>query len=413
MVAAMTVDAPDLRKWEPPSGVLRDYEETWCATSDAPREYHIAAGLAVIAATIENRVYVPFGGDRIYPNVWALILGPSSFFRKSSCVNKARKTIGRLQTGGAGRGALLPDEFSREALLKHLSERGQGLLTYSEFSGALACFGRDYMAGSKELLSDLYDSPDTYTRIVAGQTWQLKDVCLSILAASQTDWFLEKLKAGDVRGGFLARFSYWPAFTKKVFLAIPPEPDGPTFNRLVHGLNDLRRISGAISLTYVKDRFTAWLERHERELGKSPRAGDLSAFWSRLSIMTLKFATLLQVAHNRQLVISQDVLESAITLTEFLKAALRHLFDEEFAFDQGMKDRQRVLRIVRNRPGLNFRDLLRASSMLKKNLIPVIDTLRAEEQITVQDNAYFPSEASVAVSEASTDKVRSTLMRVK
>ena len=38
-------------------------------TSDAPREYHIACGLAVIAATIENRVYLPFGGDSAFPNV--------------------------------------------------------------------------------------------------------------------------------------------------------------------------------------------------------------------------------------------------------------------------------------------------------------------------------------------------------
>lgn len=91
------IDAPDLRQWEPPIGVLRECELVWTPTSDAPREYHVAAGLAVIAATVENRVYLPFGGDRIYPNVWALLLGPSSFFRKSTCVGKARKTLNRLE----------------------------------------------------------------------------------------------------------------------------------------------------------------------------------------------------------------------------------------------------------------------------------------------------------------------------
>ena len=71
------------------------------------------------------------------------------------------------------------------------------------------------MSGTKELLADLYDCPDEYTRLVGQQTWHLKNVCLSILAAAQTDWFIEKLKQGDVRGGFLARFSYWPAFQKR------------------------------------------------------------------------------------------------------------------------------------------------------------------------------------------------------
>ena len=148
----MPTERPSLRHWEPPAGVLRQYENAWVPTSDAPREYHIAAGLAVLAATIENRIFLPFGGDAIYPNVWILILGPSSFFRKSSTLSKAKKTLGRLNVGG-DKGPLLPDEFSREALLKHLSEKPQGLLTYSEFSGALATYSRDYMSGTKELLT--------------------------------------------------------------------------------------------------------------------------------------------------------------------------------------------------------------------------------------------------------------------
>ena len=49
--------------------------------------------------------------------------------------------------------------------------------------------------------------------------------------------------------------------------------------------------------------------------------------------------------------ITEDTLRSAIGLTEYLKAALRHLFEEEFAFTKDMQDRQRVLRIVRQRSG--------------------------------------------------------------
>ena len=58
-------------------------------------------------------------------------------------------------------------------------------------------------------------------------------------------------------------------------------------------------------------------------------------------------------------------LTSAIGLTDFLKAALGKLFEEEIAFTPGMKDRQKVLRLITNRPGISFRDLLRASSLTK------------------------------------------------
>jgi hypothetical protein len=166
---------PELGAWAPPKGLLDDYERLWIETSDAPRVYHVAAGLTVIAAAVENRIYLPFGGERNYPNIWALILGPSSFFRKSTCIAKARKTLAK-----ANPDALLPDEFSREALLKRLSVRAQGLMTYSEFSGALATFGKDYMSGTKELLTDLYDCPATYSRVVGQTELKATGVCLSL-----------------------------------------------------------------------------------------------------------------------------------------------------------------------------------------------------------------------------------------
>jgi hypothetical protein len=410
-------DGVDLCAWDAGSGLLSDYEAYWLPTTDAPRVYHVAAGLVVIAAAVENRVYLPFGGERIYPNLWALVLGPSSFFRKSTVVNKARKTITRLYDGDPHT-ALLPDEFSREAFLKRLSERGQGTLTYSEFSGALASFGRDYMSGTKETLADLYDCPATYSRVVGAQSFTIRDACLSILAASQTDWFLEKLKAGDVRGGFLARFSFWPAFEKKRFLALPPDPDVQLGNRLVTGLNELRRVKGVALLgTAQRDRYAKWLERHERDLHGSAKVGELSAFWSRLSIMALKFAMLIQLAHDRSLTVSEDNLTRALALTDFLKRALRHLFDEEFAFSKDMQDRQRVLRAVQRRPGISYRDLLRASSLLKRQIDPVLETLVAEGSIErrMEDRApsFYPSAASTPVSNTGTDTERPMFMRVK
>jgi hypothetical protein len=386
--------APFLGSWEPLPGLLRDYELLWTPTTDAPRVYHVAAGLAVIATVVESRVYLPFGGDRLYPNLWMLILGPSSFYRKSTALAKARKTLGRLYE--QGQSPLLPDEFSREALLKRLSERAQGLLTYSEFSGALATFGRDYMSGTKELLADLYDSPETYTRIVGQQTWTLNNVCLSILGASQTDWFIEKLKQGDVRGGFLARFSYWPAFEKPRFMAVPAEPNREIHTRLLAGLNQLRNVRGAASFAPgVEATYAKWVEAHERELHRSPHLGELSPFWSRLSIITLKIAMLLQLAHNRELEISPAAMTSALSLTDFLKASLAHLFAEEFAFTKPMQDRQKLLRLVRKHPdGISRRDLMRASSMLARDFEAVVSTLQQEELIVSKGRVFFPADSS-------------------
>jgi hypothetical protein len=389
-------DAPDLRKWEQPEGTLRQYEEYHLPTTDAPRTYNVACGLLVHSALIGGNVWLPFGGQRLTLNLWALILGPSSDFRKSTTVNQARRTIRKLYDGHPEAAPLLPDEFSREALLRELSERPQGLLTFSEFSGALAAYSRDYMSGTKETLADLYDAPGTYTRKVGVNTFTIRDACLSILAASQTEWFLEKLKAGDVRGGFLARFTFWPAFVKKHLIAIPPEPDLAVGNRLIAGLNELRQVRGPMEIPPdVRARYKTWIEGHERELRGVERVADLSPFWVRLSATTLKLAALLQLSHNRDRVISQDALDRAIGLTEFLKAALRHLFAEEFAFSKPMQDRQRVLKFIRQHPGCKNRDILRNCNLILKDLWPVVSSLEAEGRIvTNTEGTYHPEAAT-------------------
>lgn len=410
-------NGPDLTQWRTPSGALTQYEQYWTPATDAPREYILACGLSVIATAIGNRVYVQFGGDRLFPNDWKVLLGPSSTFRKSTTVKQARRTLARLSDTDPGHGLLFPDEFSKEALVTRLSECAQGLLTYSEFSGALAAFGRDYMSGTKELLADLYDSPSKYQRLVGKQTITATNVCIGILAASQTDWLLEKLRDTDIRGGFLARFTFWPAFTKRRFLAIPPEPDGALGNQLIRSLQKLRRLEGAISLpSTVRDRYTAWLDRHERSLDALPRAGQIGPFWSRMAVTTLKMALAINVSADdvdNPLLMSEAAIEAAIGLTEFLKLSLAQLFDEEIAFTPDMRNRQKVLQMIRRKPGIAFRDISRNANLLKRPLEAVLETLKAEGLIDCKEGRFFPVSESVAVGETLTDKQKPMIARVK
>lgn len=387
------MNPPSLTHWSPPPGALEDYIRYWTPTTDAPRLYHIACGLVTLAATVENRVYLQFGGDRIFPNLWVLILGPSSFYRKTSSLNKARRVLHRLHDG-EGLGPLLPDEFSREALLRRLAERPQGVLTFSEFSGALAQFSKDYMSGTQQLLADLYDSPPLYSRVVGPQTFTLKGVCLSVLAASQTDWFTEKVKSTDMRGGFLARFTYWPAFEKADFLAVPPPPDVGLGNQLLARLNVIRQLKGAVQLEPpAADYYGRWVEMHERELHGAANIADLSPFWSRLSIIVLKVSMLLAISHRVDLRVGIDAVKQAIEIAEFLKRSLRHLFKADFAFTPGMKDRQKLLRLIANHPGgIKRRDLLRASSMLARAFDDITKTLIQEETVVLHDGKFHLAE---------------------
>jgi len=68
---------------------------------------------------------------------------------------------------------------------------------------------------------------------------------------------------------------------------------------------------------------------------------------------------------------------------------------------------------VRRHPGIVFRDLSRASSLLKRQLDAVIETLRAESLIELREKQYWPVETSGVVNSTGTDTNRARFQRVK
>jgi hypothetical protein len=275
---------------------------------------------------------------------------------------------------------------------------------------------RDYMSGTKELLADLYDSPPKYQRTVGNRTITASNVCIGILAASQTDWLLEKVKETDIRGGFMARMLFVPAFYKRRFLALPPEPDGVLGNKLIKRLREHQQLEGAMAMPQdVREQYAKWLESHERELDSLPRAGQLGPFWSRMGIITLKVAMALTVANTGQLVMTEDAMASAIEFVTFAKRALGRLFEEEMAFTPDMRNRQKVLQTIRRHPGIKMRDVLRNCGLLKRNLDPVIETLVAEGQVVLdpKEKGYSVVGESASVGTSSTDTNRPVFTRVK
>ena len=196
----------------------------------------------------------------------------------------------------------------------------------------------------------------------------------------------------------MARMLFVPAFYKRRFLALPPEPDGHIGNQLIKRLREHQQLEGAMAMPKsVRDRYAAWLEAHERELDNLPRAGQLGPFWSRMGIITLKVAMVVTVASTGQLVMTEEAMESAIAFTAFAKLALGRLFDEEMAFTPDMRNRQKVLKTIQRNPGIPFCTVSMNSGLLKRPLEAVIETLIAEGMVVVRDKEYFHVDALATV----------------
>lgn len=362
----------------PETGFLRNYYDYAGELTDAPEHYHLFVGLGLISAALGNHVYLSgYGNKNIYPNMWLILLAPSSFFRKTTSLG-----IGRSILSLVDRKLILPSEFTPEALTHMLKESPQGLLFVNEFAGLLAHFERSYMLGTKEFLTDIFDCPPYYDRKTKTETVLIENPCLSIMAASTIEWLNGRIKEGDMRGGFLNRFIYIPALRKSRVMAFPPEPDNSLCQTLAQQLREIRELRGTADLSGVRDQYSEWYQRHEKSLYKQRNQEILSGFYARLADYTLKVAIIYEASSSGSLSISAESLQQAIALIEFLKRNIVMLVNEDLALSPEAAERRKVLSLIPYSPEhITRANLIRYSRLSSGKLDEHLRTIMGTEEV--------------------------------
>lgn len=280
----------------PESGWLKEYVDYAEKQTDAPRIFQLFAGLWCLSATVERKVAIPYFGVRpLYPNLWMVLIAPSSTYHKSTVVDIAADMAGSTDT------YLLPQEFSQEQLIQELSAHPRASFLWSEFGQPLAAFEREYMSGVKDLLANLYDCPDVYERSLRAGTLRVTEPYISALAATNIDWMVDKKRiSNDLRGGFLARWLYIPHTSKSFSLEEPNPVDWEWRAELARELRRIRsRPAVSVTLDAVASQRAGLKEEIDRELTDTPYMVELSALYSRYQAVALKLAALYDVGFGR------------------------------------------------------------------------------------------------------------------
>lgn len=371
--------------YEPAAGYMRAFDEYVDAATDAPALYRPFTALATLAAVIGRNVTVPFGPGDLALNLYVAILGQSSFLHKTTNIAIAKRLITAVKPD-----IICPDDFTPERFIDLLQKTPQAFLAWPEFAGFLARSQRDYQGGSRELLMELYDAPDTFRRELKNQTIRIERPSLTILAASATSWLSDQLKGGDLRSGFLNRFAFVLAETKAKSYPLPVTPDMHLKNAVVLHLGKLAAATGEADLRKIRTSYTAWYADLEREAARADQPEIVSAFYTRLSITAIKIAVLLELASSRQLVVSPAALEEAIILTDYLRAVIRHLLRVEFAPSESAKRIQRVQAVVSKHPGIKRAVLMRKTGYDKRQITEAIETLVEQAEIYTDNGGHWP-----------------------
>jgi hypothetical protein len=411
------------------SGWLKAYIAYGQRRTDAPVTFHEAAGLVVLSAVIGRRAVLHLGVGDIYPNVWVLILAPSSLYRKSTALDLARDLIEAVDAE-----CLAPDDFTPQRFVAVLAEHdGQPLvLVRDEFSGFYEGLTRlDFQTGLKETLCMAYDGrPFRREKMKPRRRRDVDEIgddgawCfaarqpfLSILAGSTPSRFYDIARPGDVTSGFLARFAFeLPPDGSHLTRPIRPLDDDTLHLRaqLLERLHTLRHAPLRVMIgPDVTERLNQYISALEAEARQAPNGELVGVVAARAPWWAVRAAMLLASADasaTGSAPVALPHVYQALLITErWRHAALRVLGD--IAPSHFERTATRVVDLVRRKPtGIARRDVMRALRISRRLMDDVQATLAERGEIVVRAHAarggpggqsiwfYLPASASAGLS---------------
>lgn len=351
--------------------------------TDAPKPFHLAAGLTALAACCGSNVTFPgFGGRTYWPNIYALSIAPSGLFRKSTALGIAQDLISEVD-----RDLLAPGEETRERFIMGLKERPSVFYPISEFAAVLSLWQREYMNGMREIIVDLYDPHEQYVRQTMKEKIIVKRPAVNILAATTIDWLREKLSEGDLRGGLMGRFLLFPGQHKEGSKGLIVDQRKEDKAWLIGFLKDIHAMSSAwVDVSHVRDGFDAWLADVERRI-ESAVNPDLIGFQSRIGNHALKLLTLISVSQcgvQSKYQPSANELDRATTLAVWLMEQAEQLAMTGFTKNKTEQQVQKLIGLAARKGGIDRATALRLMHTSSKEFDLLVGTTVDRGQIRIE-----------------------------
>lgn len=358
--------------------------------TDAPPQFHRFVAYWALSTLLGRRVYLELGDEWLFPNLWLVILAPSSFYRKSTALS-----IGAKMINGINKEIMLPSEWTQECFITLMSQQSHGAMVCYEFKGLLSQLQKDYNNGAQSMLTELYDNPHEYTRkkgTTEVKEYRIAQPYLTILGASTIEWLISSVQNSDIAGGFLARFLFVSADRKDKILAIQPKADEAQRLMVKTALEKALEIpEGAMRYSReAEDYYKKWYAGFVREADEA--ASGLSAFYPRLTTYAHKFAMLEAVLNGHHPEITKEDCRRACLIADNFAAEIRKLGAESLGKSKLEALMNRIMNSVRKTPGIEHSRLLKNMNTGAKQFKDAIDTLAQRAELEKRETQYFPLE---------------------
>lgn len=291
------------------SSFISYYEEM-----ESPTSFWRWAGYATIAATLRDRVYYEFGTGRIYPNIYVILLADSAEYRKGAPIIAARSLLNLVKvtkvfSGTASIQGIL-DDLSQDVADKQTGmpiKGGSSIITADELASFFVSDPRLI-----PLITDIWEYRDEYPYKLRGGSIIIKNICTSLLAASNETFLREVYDPRAIYGGLLGRtFMIKPDETRPPNSLMYNMENPERYNKkgLTDQLLEIKKLTGAVKKT--KEAAKVYHEWYEDLYKKYKKYPDRTGVLQRMHTNVLKLAIILAAAEFT-LEITDKIFEEAI-----------------------------------------------------------------------------------------------------
>lgn len=294
--------------------------------SEPPKSYHTWTAISCIAGALQRKVYLTWGYEILYPNLYVVLVGPSGKCKKGTAMSLGLEILKETEV------RVVPEDVTRAQLIRRMAE---AVSTFRDptrntvvFHCSVTCFSEELSVFLKKnnieflaTLTNWYDSRDewTYETKHAGID-KIQGVCFNFLAGTAPDWIPAILPQEAIGGGFTSRIIF--VVEENKFKTVPSHTLSEEELKLKGALiRDLQRISGMAGEFKLSsdagDAYEQWYsDQDKRSALGSPAVSDprFAGYVERRATHARKLSMVLAASRTNERIVQLRDFERAVDL---------------------------------------------------------------------------------------------------
>jgi len=279
---------------------------------ETPRSYIKWAVLAAISAVIKKKVWTEKYAYRVYPNIFVMLVGPPGI-TKSYATDISKRMVNavnntRIISGMNSIEGMIHKMSEAYLDVQGVPEKGTNVFIVSnEFTNLLLDNPQAF-----SILTELYDScyGDEWKKTLKSGSLELKDPYITMITATNTAHFNDKLRQVDLEGGFIGRTMIILEKDRHRINSLIRKPK-KTFdiNLIKPELARIAKLKG--EFTWDHEDTMVFFEDWDKEF-KTQTKNDTTGIYKRMNDSVIKVAMLMTMAEGDDLIFTKPRLEQAI-----------------------------------------------------------------------------------------------------